>query len=171
MPALRKPCPTHRHGGVGSMASGRVCTRKGRAGRAGTVYLLTDNLKHSFCWISKRTSALPNSARMRMARRSAHLVSIKTTEGIGGVETTVIKMFLPWASRAEGIVRVSALPCPSKGSSARHPGLATCTHHPSPCLFLLSKFEEGGGGDVMSSDVFCNLTLEASMLHFTFIFD
>lgn len=160
MPALRKPCPTHRHGGVGSMAMVEC------AGRAGTVYSLTDNLKHSFCWISKRTSALPNSARTRMARRSAHLVSIKTTEGIGGVETTVIKMFLPWASRAEGIVRVSALPCPSKGSR-----LATCTHHPSPCLFLLSKFEEGGGGDVMSSDVFCNLTLEASMLHFTFIFN
>lgn len=94
--------------------------RKGGAVRTGTVYLLTDNLKHSFCWISKRTSALPSSARTRMARRSAYLVSIKTAEGIGGVETTVFKMFLPWASTAKGTVSVSTLPCPGKGSSARH---------------------------------------------------
>lgn len=93
--------------------------RKGRAGRTGTVYLLIDNLKHSFCWISKRTSALPNSARTRMAR-SAYLVSRKTTEGTGGAETTVFTMFLPWASTAKGTVSVSTLPCPGKGSSARH---------------------------------------------------
>lgn len=94
--------------------------RKGRAGRTGTVYLLTDNLEHSFCWISKRTNALPNSARTRMARRSAYLVSSKTTEGTGGVETIVFKMFLPWASTAKGTVSVNTLPCPGKGSSARH---------------------------------------------------
>lgn len=71
MPALRCQVPHIGKVGVGGTVSGQGVDEKS-AGRTGIVYLLTYNLKHRLCWISKWTSVSLNSS-----RNESSLVSTK----------------------------------------------------------------------------------------------